>query len=171
MSLSHGRKRGSAGDPHGWASLQNYLNVHHAYLDRLRHDVILHDNLAYDFSPPDEFKIHGRILCHHGLFVDVQKTLEINPLGYVRTIWYSYHAGLEGPLDRPIFRYDNAHAYSREGHTDEHHKHRFDPATWQEIEPPEWIGRARWPHLSEVVEELAEWWRTTGQHLNPTVIP
>lgn len=157
------RDRNEPGDRHGWTSLQNYLKVHQSYLDLFREYFILDDDLQYLFADGSRFTIRGRIRCQHGLFIDVKKRLDVNIWSQVQTYRYDYHAGLEGPLDRPIFRYDNAHVYRREGHADEHHKHRFDSTTWQEIEPPEWIGRARWPHLSEVVEELESWWRTTGQ--------
>ncbi|MGI8642707.1 MAG: toxin-antitoxin system TumE family protein [Thermomicrobiales bacterium] len=163
--------RNEPGDRHGWTSLQNYLNVHHRYLDDLREHFILDDDLQYLFPREGLFKIAGRIHCRNGLFIDVNKHLRVNRWDQVRTARYRYHAGIEGRQDRPIFRYDNAHAYSREGHADEHHKHRFDPTTWQEIKPPEWIGRARWPHLSEVVEELEAWWRTAGQHLDLIAAP
>lgn len=115
---------------------------------------------------PDEYRIIGRLSCPHGLFVDVRKILRINPLGQMRTRQYRYHAGVIGPRDRPIFRYDNAHPYSIEGHHDAHHRHRFDHVTWEEIEPPEWVGRDRWPHLDEVVRELMAWWETTGRNLD-----
>lgn len=153
------------GDPHGWNALPNYLKVHHRYLDDLRGDFVLEDSLDYDFPAPDTFEIRGRVWCRHGLFVDVDKTLEVDERNRVRCTKYSYHAGLEGTEDRAIFRYDNAHRYAREGHGDEHHRHRYDHATWQEIEPPEWIGRGGWPHLNEVIEELRDWWETTGQRL------
>jgi hypothetical protein len=64
-------------------------------------------------------RIRGRVRCRHGLFVDVDKTLAIEVRrgrDMVRTVRYAYHAGIEGKADRPIFRYDNAHAYS--GHPD-----------------------------------------------------
>jgi len=70
---------------------------------------------------------------------------------------------MEGPEDRPIFRYDNAHKYR--GHSDEHHKHCFDPSNWEEIGRPVWVGRDQWPHLDEIIEELREWWEDSGQHL------
>jgi hypothetical protein len=109
------------------------------------------------------FEAKGRILCQHGLYIDVDKTLEMNEKKQVRTIRYSYHAGIEGSPGRPIFRYDNAHRY--EGHGDEHHKHQFSDDTGQEIDPPKWIGRANWPHLSDVIEELFSWWESRGRHL------
>lgn len=166
MTSSNGPKRARRGDPHGWNGLQNYLKVHERYLEDLRGDFVLGDSLQYDFPTPDLFEIRGRVSCQHGLFVDVDKTLEINDRNQVRTIKYSYHAGVEGQQDRPIFRYDNAHRYIREGHEDDHHKHRYDYANWQEVEPPEWIGRDRWPHLNEVIEEVNQWWEAIGQHLD-----
>lgn len=159
------RKRG---DPHGWTSLDNYLTVHQRYLDNVRAYFVIADDLSYEFSREFVFEIRGRIRCLHGLFLNVEKTLEVNERRQVRTVDYSYHAGVEGPANRPIFRYDNAHTYAREGHPDDHHRHRYDPATWQEIEPPVWIGRERWPHLSEAIEELQAWWETTGQFLKLT---
>ena len=110
--------------------------------------------------------IAGRLVCRHGLFVDVDKKLHINRLGHARTSRYDYHAGVLGDRDRPVFRYDNAHAYTREGHPDAHHRHRFDHVTWEEIEPPEWVGYDRWPHLDEVVRELMAWWEATGRNLD-----
>jgi len=166
MTSSRGRRRAGAGDPHGWNALQNYLKVHHGYLDFLRDVFVEDDELEYGFLAADLFEIRGRIKCKHGLFMDVDKTLEVNEDNQVRTIKYSYHAGIEGDQDRSIFRYDNAHRYTREGHDDEHHRHRYDCLNWQEIEPPEWIGQNRWPHLSQVIEELQEWWINTGQYLD-----
>lgn len=166
MSYSSGPKRRRSGNPHGWNSFHNYLKVHHRYLDDLRGDFVVDDTLDYDFPASSAFEIRGRVRCRHGLFVDVDKTLEINERNQVRTVKYSYHAGIEGTTDRPIFRYDNAHTYAREGHDDEHHKHRYDHVTWLEIEPPEWIGVDRWPHLSNVIEELRDWWEVIGRQLN-----
>ena len=166
MTSSSGQRRVRRGDPHGWNALGNYLKVHHSYLDMFRENLVLGDSLQYEFPSPDVFEIRGRVACQHDLFVDVDKTLEVNERNQVRTIKYSYHAGVEGRRTRSVFRYDNAHRYTREGHADEHHKHRFDPATWQEIEPPIWIGRDSWPHLSEVLEELQHWWATIGCRLD-----
>jgi hypothetical protein len=117
-------------------------------------------------NDPSVLVIRGRIRCLHHLFIDVDKILAVrNERGrmMVRTFAYAYHAGVEGNEDRPIFRYDNAHTYR--GQADAHHKHRFDYVTWQAIHPPEWVGKARWPHLSKVIDELQTWWTETGQHL------
>ncbi len=109
--------------------------------------------------------MEGRIWCRHGLFVDVRNVLEINERRPVRGKLYKYHAALDGPSHRPIFRYDNSHTYLREGHPDAFHKHRFDHQTWEEVRPPEWIGYDNWPTLADVIEELYDWWQKTGQFL------
>jgi hypothetical protein len=128
---------------------------------------VIADDLSIELrNDPWVLVIRGRIRCLHGLFIDVDKTPAVrNERGrvMVRTIAYAYHAGIEGNEDRPIFRYDNAHTYR--GQADAHHKHRFDYMTWQPIHPPEWVGEARWPHLSDVIDELQTWWNETGQHL------
>ncbi len=41
----------------------------------------------------------------------------------------------------------------------------FDPFTWEEIGRPIWVDRDQWPHLGDIIEELREWWETTGRHL------
>lgn len=167
MTSSRGRLRPS-GDHHDWNRIERYLTIHHRHLDDRRGGFIVdeEDNLAYD-AVGDGLKIIGRIHCAHGLFVDVNKTLAINEDRKVRTIQYSYHAGVIGPEDRSIFRYDNAHIYHREGHPDAHHCHRFNPRTWQEIEPEEWVGHDRWPTLGDVLDELEDWWDSIGRHLLP----
>ena len=117
---------------------------------------------------PEEFGLSGRVRCLHGLFVDVDKVLAVRiqrGRRMVRTVEYSYHVGIEGKRNRPIFRYDNAHPYP--GHPDAHHKHRFDPVSGRRIEPPDWVGEAGWPHLSDIIDELQEWWTTTGRFLAP----
>jgi hypothetical protein len=105
------------------------------------------------------------------LFIDVETHLILRTTKgrrQVRIDKYAFHAGVGGVQDRSVFRYDNFHVYSREGHPDAHHKHIFDHSTWRERTPPEWIGEDRWPHLSDVLEELRQWWESTGQHLDLT---
>ena len=173
MSAWSARRAGRHGDPHGWNSLDNYLKGHFAHLDRLTEaGEVVRDTLRYGWPRPTQFLIDGRIVCRDGLFVDVEKRLETNHAARVRTdkvrtLYYSYHAGLIGEDDRCVFRYDNAHPYLLEGHPDAHHKHRFDHRSWREIEPPEWIGAHRWPHLDQVISELLTWWDTQARDLGP----
>lgn len=127
---------------------------------------LIGNGLAQHWEKGEFLVLEGRLRCNHGLFVDVVKYLNVRQSStriLVSTNRYRYHAGIEGDADRPIFRYDNTDTKS--GHADAHHMHRFDPTTWREIEPPLWIGEERWPHLSDVVEELRHWWETTGRHL------
>lgn len=150
-------------DRHGWNALPKYLQIHERRLDDFRGDFVLDDNLVGTFVGRDHYRIVGRIACRHGLFIDVDKTLEINRRGQARTVRYDYHAGIVGPEGKAVFRYDNAHGCS--GHPDHHHRHRFDVQTWGQIEPPEWVGHGAWPYLSDVIEELRNRWEATGQHL------
>ncbi len=163
--MSEGARRKP--DRHGWNALDKYLQIHDRRLDALRGDFVLADNLTYGFVDQYHYEIRGRIVCRHGLFVDVVKTLEVDRRHRARTIRYSYHAGIRGPQGRPILRYDNAHPYP--GHADAHHKHRFDHTTWKPIEPPDWVGHDGWPHLSDVLGELKAWWDAVGQHLGAEV--
>jgi hypothetical protein len=163
-------RRTDRSDRHGWNSLENYFHVHDRRIaDFIAEGFVLHDGLEREWLGSDTIVIQGRIRCAHGLFVDVEKYLavKISRSGalQVKTGSYSYHVGIAGERERSLFRYDNAHVYTREGHPDTHHKHRFDHHTWQEVRPPDWIGQERWPHLSEVLEELRVWWETTGCHL------
>ena len=140
--------------------------MHHSYLDDLLESGEVVDSRLSYVDEMDKYLIVGRLVCRHGLFLDVEKKLRVNDRGLARTRWSSYHAGVSGQRNRPIFRYDNALVYALEGHPDAHHRHRFDHVTWQEIEPPEWVGHDRWPHLDEVVRELMAWWGTSGRHLD-----
>jgi len=164
MSFSRGRRKGS-GDPHGWNSFDNYIAFHHRRLGEFREYLVVTDSLTYEFEKDGSFVIRGRVSCEHGLFLEVEKKLEVSDARRVRTARYSYYAGVQGRADRPIFRYDNFHVYETEGHLDAHHRHRFDHHTWEEIEPPDWIGRDRWPHLDEVIKELRLWWEHVGKEL------
>jgi hypothetical protein len=154
-------------DRHGWTSLDHYFHVHESHMQRFMASgfVLSHD---LDTSPiPNGLILSGRIRCQNGLFTDVRKVLVVEDRHgrpWVRTERYSYQAGLEDGENRPIFRYDNAHPYR--GHADDYHRHRFDPTTWEEIDPPEWIGRENWPHLSDVIDELHGWWDAIGQFLD-----
>lgn len=154
-----------SGDRHGWNSIEGYFNAHERHVERFADYFLVNDALQFWPVDSDQIKGEGRLTFRDGLFIDVHKVLIRNNRGQVRTASYSYHAGIEGPSDRTIFRYDNAHEYARERHPDAHHKHRYNHATWEEIEPPEWIGYDRWPTLAEVIEELYVWWEEHGQGL------
>jgi hypothetical protein len=158
------------GESFGWHTLDNYSHVQDRLLDDFRDEgFVLDHTLSIRRRRPDRLILAGRVRCRGGLFIDVETILAVRVTRgrrQVRPIRYAFHAGVEGAVSRGIFRYDNSHSYVREGHPDPHHRHRFDHRTWQEITPPEWIGKGRWPQLSDVIEELRQWWETTGQFLD-----
>jgi hypothetical protein len=162
--------RSEFGGPHGWNSLDNYLHVHSRRMQDFQdEEFVVDDSLTLQILRADRLAIVGRIRCRGGLFIDVDKSPAVRVVRnrrQVRIVRYTYYAGIEGSAARGIFRYDNAHTYFKEGHPDAHRKHRFDHSTWTEIAPPVWIGEDRWPHLSDVIEELREWWESTGRHLD-----
>lgn len=153
------------GDRHGWNSLDHYLTIHESILDDFREFFIEEDGLDVKLVNPDALMIAGRIRCTGDLFLDVHKILAINDRNQVRTIWYSYQACIDTDQTIPIFRYDNAHQYTREHHADAHHKHVFDPVTGSETPSSLiWVGYDHWPALADVLHELHEWQLETGQH-------
>jgi hypothetical protein len=160
-------RRGDRVSRHDWNSFEGYFNAHDRRIaDLCNEGFILEDELRRNWMGRDFVIIKGRLRCQHDLFIDVLKYLEVRETAtrtLVRTFRYRYHAGVEGAADRPIVRYDDSDA--KAGHEDAHHKHRFDHTTWTEIEPPQWIGEERWPHLNEVVEELRDWWESEGKLL------
>lgn len=149
------------GDRHGWKGLDQYLSIHDAYLKRFDY-FIEANSISFIVAGPESIVMQGRLACVGGAYLDVRNILALNRRNQVRTIRYSYHAGLKGAEDRPLFRYDNAHRYERAGHADEHHKHIFDESG-REAADPIWVGADRWPTLGEVLAELEEWWLETGR--------
>jgi hypothetical protein len=107
----------------------------------------------------------GRLLFLYGVYLDVRIKLGFGDRHQIDVWRYTFHAGITGADDRTIFQYDNAHAYTQEGHPDPHHKHRFDPVTGKEITPPEWIGEANRPSLRSVLAELERWCLENRQSL------
>lgn len=165
MSFSDSQDSRRSSDRHGWNSLTSYLDAHHGYLRAL--EYFIEDN-GLEIRPvgPETLQISGSIRCQHDLVLHVNKLLRINVRRQVRTTNYSYHACWGEDGSRPIFRYDNAHEYGREGHPDPHHKHLFSTVTWKEIQPPAHVGYEHWPTLGDVIQELADWWEETGRFLD-----
>jgi hypothetical protein len=153
------------GDRHGWNDLQHYLDIHESVLARYEPYFLLENHLEYLLTDEATLLIRGRLNFVGNLFLEVSKTLAISDRNQVRTIRYKYHAGLAGPDNRPLFRYDNAHPYSH--HPDEHHRHCFSHETWQEDFPPKWVGREACPTLGDVIAELEEWWQEIGRFAFP----
>lgn len=91
--------------------------------------------------------------------IHVAKSQDVRLLGgryQVRTREYSYHVLRRvGSRTISLFRYDNVHAHP--GHPDAHHRHSFD-AEGNEMGRSEHVGERGWPTLSEVIEEVHQWW-------------
>lgn len=105
-------------------------------------------------------QISGHLAGRDKLLLGVWKLLQMQSrdgVVYVRTARYSYEGFL---ANRRLFRYDNAHAHP--GHQDEHHKHVFDESGGEQVI---WLGRDRWPYLSDALEDLAQW--TAGGDVTP----
>lgn len=158
------RNSGFSHDPIGWLALDRYITIHEESLRRLESYAILDSGLTTTFTN-DRVRIIGFLLCDGGVGLYVKIVLELNRYNQVRGLQFTYQAQMPGLLVRPIFRYDNAHQYTLEGHPDAFHKHVWNYQTWEEIEPPAWIGRYHWPTLAQVVEEVWDWWQVIGQHL------
>jgi len=137
-------------DRHGWNRLDSYRDIMARVL-RNHEWFIESDDL--DLAHVDgTLQISGHLTCSSGRLLGVWKRLLVQSRDgvlYVRTIRYSYEAFYAG---RCLFRYDNAHPHP--GHPDEHHKHVFDASGGEQVI---WLGRDRWPYLSDALEELAQW--------------
>lgn len=165
-------------DRHGWNHIDNFFFLFFGQVeDLLEQGFVVEDDIHVreskasltDSKTTDHGQgtyIEGRLLCRDHLFVDVEIELSVTWRGgrqWVRIAECKYHAGILGDSARTVFRYDNAHPYPE--HPDSFHKHVFDATTWQQVGMPIWIGRENWPQLSEVLEELREWWESTGRFL------
>ena len=144
-------------------SFDRYSTIHHSTLREFEHFV--EENAVSILTNTDEVLVEGRLYCAGSVYLDVVIVLSIDSRRYLDVLRYTFHAGIAKAEDRPIFRYDDAHVYTREGHSDSHHKHRFDVMTGIEIVPPEWIGAANQPTLRSVLTELERWWFEIGKSL------
>lgn len=154
-------------DLHHAIDVDRYFTIHEESLRRLESWAVISNQLQTIIDAEEgRIFIQGELRClgDISLFVDTQ--LLVDSHRKVRGKSYSYQAQLAEPPLRPIFRYDNAHQYTLEGHPDAFHKHVWNYRTWEEIEPPAWIGRYHWPTLAQVVEEVWDWWQVIGQYLN-----
>lgn len=106
---------------------------------------------------PTDVRLKGSLFCRGGLVLHVDILLERDARDRVRGLVYRYQAQFSGLPLRRVFRYDNDHTYTREGHPDAFHKHVFSDRTWREVEVVH-IGRDRFPNLLDVIDELHEWW-------------
>lgn len=136
-----------------WNTLEQYLLIHDRQLSRFDHFILL-NTLRFELTEHQIF-VRGRLHCGCDTYLDVDETIIRRTDGLVRSVKYSYHAGVLFPARRDLFRYDNAHPHR--GHSDEHHKHRFQFDSGSELKPPVWIGQAGRPFLDDVLSELETW--------------
>jgi hypothetical protein len=168
MSSSSGSKRiRHQWDRPVWIPLDSYISQHWSHMRDLDY-FVEYDGLSFESVSESVIVLPGEVQCQFGIKLDVEKFLEVDEQQRVSAFGYKYHAMIGNPPS-PIFRYDNAHLYVREGYPDEFHKHLFDPVMGEELPgSPEWIGIKNWPTLRQALEELCDWWLETGQHLRRT---
>jgi hypothetical protein len=155
-----------ASDHSDWISFDRYLAIYDTTLREFDH-LVEQDTTAFEFPSSSVAVLRGRLHCVSGMYLQIHVVFNRRPANLVCVRRYTFHAGMVRQVDRPIFRYDNAHTYVREGQMDQHHKHRFDVITGKEIVPPVWIGAANQPTLHSVLAELQQWWFDVGQALPP----
>jgi hypothetical protein len=109
--------------------------------------------VAPDAINPKVIRIHGDLHCKGGLVIHVDNYLEQDRRHRVHGVVFRYQAQFADPPLRRIFRYDNDHIYSREGHPDAFHMHVFSNRSWRNTSV-EHIGRHQFPTLLEVIDEL-----------------
>jgi hypothetical protein len=141
--------------PNSWES---YLSAHGGKLRDFEDHFILENRLAYDLLP-DGVLWRGSLVCQDGIEIHVeryQRSFFRKGSRWVETQFYKYEViqRRSGCIIQ-IVRYDNVHV--QRDHPDSHHRHRFDH-DGNEIEPPEHLGRNRWPNLGRVLDEAHEYW-------------
>lgn len=141
-----------------WHDLEHYLAVHDQCLERSCQYFVENPELVVPrVRGAKTVRIHGDLFCKGGLVIHVDKSLEVDDRHRARGFLYRYQAQFVAQPLREIFRYDNDHTYTREGHPDAYHKHVFSTVTWKQAEVVH-IGREKFPTLLNVIDELYEWW-------------
>jgi hypothetical protein len=168
----------SKADRHGPTRFRTYRSVHENRMDQFvaAGDFVHRHTLRYE-ARRGFIVIVGQIACSGEIVLTIEKALEVLDAdaddvldggatdALVRTYVYSYNASIRG--HQSFLRYDNTHSYT--GHDDEHHKHELDWRTGAELPgSPSWVGRDRWPLLSEFIESVARWyWDHRDELPNP----
>lgn len=121
------------GEPEGWIDLDRYLATHERTLENAS-TFFVEDptTIQAEFLFEGTLRVHGDLLCNGGLLLHVDKYFDIGEANRIRGFRYRYHGQFAKPPLRPIFRYDNDHTYTREGHPDAFHKHVFSDRIWLE---------------------------------------
>ena len=155
---------------HAPTRLSTYQAVHQNCMQSVRKGgFVHHDTLRFEVLP-NEFVLSGEIACLGQIVIQVEKHLAIiggdydDPL--VQTIQYRYNASVRG-WDT-FLRNDNSHPYP--GHPDDHHRHVEDLWTGEKL--VEWVGEARWPTLTDFVNDVQDWYYAHRDKLpDPEALP
>ncbi len=142
--------RGNRSDPHGWNSLENFIQVHegrlgeHPFVDTSRPHT-----LRYEFFD-EVFRLSGTVFCLHDVILEVTKYYGTrNSGGRVQVRGYSYRYNAHVHNGHNVLRYDNGHDDTPE----EFHRHLFDRKTGAELER-RIITRHELPTFSQILDEL-----------------
>lgn len=142
-------------DPHGWASWQEYLNAHQGKLGS--YDFFLLEDQLRPVITEGRVLWKGVLLCADGIEIRVdrtQTTRRRHGTLQVMTRDYGYQVVQRaGSATRQILRYDNVGTH---GHLDPHHRHVYDESGEETIE---WVGRAGWPNLGQILDEVHDCWQ------------
>ena len=152
LSASDPDRRGSR---HDWNDFHRYVHIHERYMEQLRYEGIEADSLHW-LPDGDGIRLSGRIWCSTDVYLEVDKRLEFNHRGQVRTWRYSYQAMRSWHPVRHVFRYDPFDVKDDLGHPDAFHKHVWHPETEHELTCRH-VGIMAWPTLDEAVRELISW--------------
>ena len=151
---------------HGSNRFENYQSVHQKRMqDFLLEGFVLEEDLRFQAIGRRSIVLYGSIRCLGGIVLEVEKELQVldgaGPTARVQTRTYRYHAWL--PARHNILRYDSPHA-----HRPYHHVHRFDAlGTGREVSIDPIEDEAAIPTLSEVLDELRDWFYRNADTLGP----
>ncbi len=142
---------------HGSNRYLNYVETHETVMQQFRErGFVLQDDLFFSQATESTIILEGTIHCMRGINISVQKQIAIlggddrNP--DVQSVSYSYNVALVRQGN--IFRYDSPHAT----HNQEHHVHRYDVWSSQEIALDLLPNEDERPTLGEVIQEAEAWY-------------
>jgi hypothetical protein len=139
-----------------------------------KRDFLLSNTLEWKADPALKIWIlDGELIFKNSIVMNVSKELEIIDDAHkvenarVQTVMYTYNVRQRLDIyERRLFRYECTRELHHHCHNDTHHCHEYDTAN-KPIRGqlncscggcPTWIGKNHWPHLSDVIEEIEEWW-------------
>lgn len=122
----------------------------------LRAGFVRSENLSFNDLGDGFIVLEGVIECAGNIYIEVYKRIEIldgdGANALVQTIDYSYNTSVAGIGN--ILRYDSPHP----DHNKEHHVHRFDIASKEEIGVDFIPNEEDRPTLGEIVSEIETWY-------------